>query len=274
MKQEVFEQLKAELIAAAGAAGAYCDEYTRAKNASTETELLQVIKDNLIWCSKKAIIGEDFFARFTPEVYMASGIPNNGKENIGWANTGYSNTGSSNTGDSNTGYRNTGDSNTGYRNTGDWNTGSRNTGDSNTGDSNTGDWNTGDWNTGYSNTGYSNTGDRNTGAFCTTTNPKIEMFNKPSDWTTADFLNSKAYSIMCQGLIPNIWIDSDSMTDEEKAMYPQHTTTGGYLKSISLKEAWANMWPNLNADAQKAFTILPNFCPSIFEEITGIKISN
>jgi hypothetical protein len=73
-------------------------------------------------------------------------------------------------------------------------------------------------------------------------------------------------------LKPNIWVWSSEMTDAEKEKLPTHETTGGYLKSIPYKEAWANLWGNLTDEKKKVFTSLPNFDRAKFEEITGIKI--
>jgi hypothetical protein len=199
-----------------------------------------------------------------------TGDSNTGNWNTGNWNTGNRNTGYSNTGDRNTGDRNTGNWNTGDRNTGDRNTGNWNTGDSNTGNWNTGNWNTGNWNTGNRNTGYSNTGDRNTGLFCTGKAP-FPIFNKPSSWTEEDFLNSRAYSLLCQ-VDTKMWIYSENMTPEEKEKNPSHKTCGGYLKDIPFKEAFQNQWHNWNESNRKAFKDLPNFDAAIFEEITGVKI--
>jgi hypothetical protein len=196
---------------------------------------------------------------------------NTGNWNTGYRNTGNWNTGYRNTGDRNTGNWNTGYRNTGYSNTGNWNTGYRNTGDRNTGNWNTGDRNTGNWNTGDRNTGYSNTGDRNTGVFCTG-HKTVDFFNKPSDWTENDFLNSKAYFLLRDYVETKIWVYPDSMTEEEKTKNPSWKTCDGYLKDIPFKEAFQNAWHNWNATNRKAFADLPNFDADIFFQITGVKI--
>jgi len=146
-----------------------------------------------------------------------------------------------------------------------------NIGKDNTGRSNSGNWNSGNWNSGNRNSGDSNSGYRNSGAFCTDLNPTIWLFNKPSRILVRDWENSRAYRIMNEFLQPNIWIYENAMSDEEKESNPSYKTTGGYLKSISLKEAWQNMWPNLSDENKKEFTSLPNFDAKIFKEITGIK---
>ena len=207
-----------------------------------------------------------------------TGNRNTGDWNTGNRNTGDWNTGDRNTGDWNTGDRNTGNGNTGNRNTGNRNTGNRNTGNGNTGDRNTGDWNTGDGNTGDRNTGNGNTGDwnsaeRSTGCFNTETE-NIRLFNKPSDWTYRDWLNSKAWYVMTD--CPHtrtIWIDSENMIDSEKEENPTWECTGGYLKTILVtnrdKQAW---WDNLDESDKESVISLPNFDKDIFKEVTGIEV--
>ena len=107
----------------------------------------------------------------------------------------------SNTYTSSSGYCNTGVMNIGYFNTGDFNSGNYNSGTGNEGRSNSGDWNSGRWNTGDRNIGNYNCGDwnsgsRHVGVFNCGTNPKIEMFDKESNWTITDWYSSKAYEVM------------------------------------------------------------------------------
>jgi hypothetical protein len=199
--------------------------------------------------------------------YEVLDLVNLGKDCTGFCNTGNRNTGDWNTGDWNTGDWNTGDWNTGDWNTGDWNTGDWNTGDWNTGDCNTGDWNTGDWNTGdWNNTNFS------AGCF-NTEEPKIIMFDKPSEWTIRDWWNSDARCLMNR--IPkNVveWIYSENMTDEEKAAHPEHETTGGYLKVLDEKDCGQMWWNNLSDREKDIIKALPNFDPDKFFKCTGIKI--
>ena len=236
----------------------------------------------------------------TNKLYIIREIPweevqkvcNTGNRNTGNRNTGDWNTGNRNTGDWNTGNRNTGNRNTGDWNTGDCNTGDWNTGDWNTGNRNTGDWNTGDWNTGNRNTGNRNTGNRNTGDWNTgdcntgdwnkasfnngcfmTIEPKISMFNKPSDWTLRDWWNSRACYLMNQ--IPkNVveWIPNYRMTNEEKAAHPEYKTTEGYLKVLDESENAQLWWDSLNDEDRDEIKALPNFDAEIFRECTGIRI--
>ena len=194
-------------------------------------------------------------------------IVNEGKNCTGLCNTGDRNTGERNTGYCNTGNRNTGNCNTGNRNTGNCNTGDRNTGERNTGNWNTGNWNTGDWNTGDWNKSSFNTGCFNT------EEEKIRLFNKPSSWTYPDWLNSMARHLLNQ--IPkNVveWVCSENMTDEEKAQYPTHKTTGGYLKVLDEPDCAALWWGTLDDADKQTIMSIPNFDKAVFKEITGIDV--
>ena len=157
----------------------------------------------------------------------------------------------------NSGDWNSGNRNSGYYNSGDWNSGYYNSGDCNSGNRNSGDWNK---------TCFSN------GCF-NTESPKIFLFNKPSDWTYQDWLNSDARWIL-NGIPSNVleWIRSDDMTDEEKAAHPEHQVTEGYLKHIE-KETGRQMWWDSLSDKKKEIIMnLPNFDKAIFKEITGIEV--
>ena len=167
-------------------------------------------------------------------------------------NTGKGCTGLCNSGDCNSGNRNSGNRNSGDCNSGDWNSGNRNSGD----------WNSGDWNK----CSFSN------GCF-NTVSPKIYLFNKPSEWTYQDWLNSEARYLLNQ--IPGDvleYIYLSDMTDEEKAAHPEAETTGGYLKILDNSECAVIWWRGLS-DRQKAvITAIPNFDKEIFKQITGIDV--
>ena len=167
-----------------------------------------------------------------------------------------------NTGKGCTGLCNSGNRNSGNRNSGDWNSGDWNSGDCNSGNRNSGDWNSGDWNK----CSFSN------GCF-NTVSPKIYLFNKPSEWTYQDWLNSEARYLLNQ--IPGDvleYIYLSDMTDEEKAEHPEAETTGGYLKILDNSECAVIWWRGLS-DRQKAvITAIPNFDKEIFKQITGIDV--
>ena len=106
------------------------------------------------------------------------------------------------------------------------NTGKGCTGLCNSGDCNSGNRNSGDWNK----CSFSN------GCF-NTVEPKIYLFNKPSDWTYRDWLNSDARYLLNQipgDVLEYVWFED--MTDEEKTAHPEAKTTGGYLKQLDNSE--------------------------------------
>ena len=200
-------------------------------------------------------------------------IVNIGKNCTGCRNTGDWNTGNCNTGNCNTGNRNTGNCNTGDYNTGGWNTGNRNTGNCNTGDYNTGNRSTGNRNTGDYNTGDWNKSSFNTGCF-NTEEQKIMLFNKPSDMTYREWLESDARWLLNQ--IPKDvveWVYEEDMTDEEKAAHPTYETTGGYLKVLDESECGQLWWNGLSDKDKFIIKAIPNFDADIFEKCTGIKVN-
>ncbi|EII6832854.1 PPE family protein [Clostridioides difficile] len=202
-------------------------------------------------------------------------IVNIGNNNTGYGNTGNYNTGYGNTGNWNTGNYNTGNRNTGYCNSGNWNTGNYNTGNHNTGYCNSGNWNEGCWNTGNYNIGNCNSGDwnigdYNAGVFCTDV-PKIRMFNKETDLTYEDWMNSEARNILKRNSYLTKWIRIDDMTEEEEKNNPGYEINNGYLKVFTFEEMCKNMWDSLTEEEKKIIMEIPNFDRGIFKEITGIE---
>ncbi|HBF7929040.1 TPA: hypothetical protein KOY26_001510 [Clostridioides difficile] len=203
-------------------------------------------------------------------------IVNIGNNNTGYGNTGDYNTGYCNSGNWNTGNYNTGNRNTGYCNSGNWNTGNYNTGNHNTGYCNSGNWNEGCWNTGNYNIGNCNSGDwnigdYNAGVFCTDV-PKIRMFNKETDLTYKDWMNSEARNILKRNSYLTKWIRIDDMTEEEKENNPGYEINNGYLKVFTFEEMCKNMWDSLTEEEKKIIMEIPNFDRGIFKEITGIEV--
>jgi hypothetical protein len=195
---------------------------------------------------------------------------NTGKGNTGIKNTGSYNIGNFNTGDWNTGDWNTGDWNSGHCNTGDWNSGHCNTGDCNSGDNNTGNYNKGNYNI-----GDCNLGNKKLGCFCTDDNDKhetIKLFNKESDWTLDTWKNSYAFEIINNCFELTLWVNECDMTGKEKEEHSEYKVTKGYLKELSYKEAWRNMWNRIDDKERLTFVSLPNFDKDIFKTITGIDI--
>ena len=210
-----------------------------------------------------------------------TGDCNSGNYNTGDFNTGDCNIGNCNSGDYNSGYRNSGnrnsgDHNSGDRNSGDYNSGYRNSGDHNSGDHNSGDYNSGYRNSGNRNSGYRNSGDYNSGNynsgfFCSST-PTVTFFNKPTNLTFDEAYALKGIKTIEIRYRNNIWVPSDYMSDSEKKEHPEYKTTKGYLKTLSYKAAWTEMWKRLfDAEKQSVYD-LPNFDKDIFFEITGIRV--
>ena len=172
---------------------------------------------------------------------------------------------------------NTGKGCTGLCNSGDWNSGNRNSGDCNSGDWNSGNRNSGDWNSGDWNSGNRNSGDWNKCSFSNgcfnTVEPKIYLFNKPSDWTYRDWLNSDARYLLNQipgDVLEYVWFED--MTDEEKTAHPEAKTTGGYLKQLDNSECGSIWWRGLNDYEKSIIKAIPNFDKEIFKEITGVDV--
>ena len=177
-----------------------------------------------------------------------------------------------NTGKGCTGLCNSGNRNSGNRNSGDWNSGDCNSGNRNSGNRNSGDWNSGDWNSGDWNSGDWNKCSFSNGCF-NTVEPKIYLFNKPSDWTYRDWLNSDARYLLNQipgDVLEYVWFED--MTDEEKAAHPEAKTTGGYLKQLDNSECGSIWWRGLNDYEKSIIKAIPNFDKEIFKEITGVDV--
>ena len=160
------------------------------------------------------------------------------------------------------GLGNIGNCNSGNWNSGNCNSGHRNSGDCNSGHRNSGDCNSGDWNK----CNFSN------GCF-NTIEPKIFLFNQPSDWTYMEWLTSDACYILHH--IPNCALEYvliNNMTDTEKAAHPEAEVTGGYLKQLDNSERVSIWWRGLSGYEKSIIKAIPNFDKEIFKEITGIDV--
>jgi hypothetical protein len=210
-----------------------------------------------------------------------SGDNNSGNRNSGYNNSGYRNSGYGNSGYGNSGYRNSGDNNSGdnnsgYRNSGYGNSGYGNSGYRNSGHGNTGDYNTGHLNIGSYNTGDFNTTDNSTGFFCTENN-KLMIFDKETDMTREEFMNSRAYKLIIQSIGSQtssvLWTSASNMTKKEKEEYPSFETTGGYLKQRDIKKSYIEWWSKLRDDEKDSIKEIPNFDAKKFKFITGINVN-
>ena len=100
------------------------------------------------------------------------------------------------------------------------------------------------------------------------------MFNRPSDITYREWLNSDARYLLNR--IPKKvveWISDNDMTDKEKEENPTYKTTGGYLKVLDESESTQIWWDGLSESDKSTIKAIPNFDSKIFEECTGIKIT-
>ena len=216
-----------------------------------------------------------------------SGNCNSGNCNSGDCNSGDFNSGNCNSGDCNSGDCNSGNYNSGNYNSGNYNSGNCNSGDCNSGNYNSGNCNSGNYNSGNFNSGNCNSGDCNSGDFnsgdynkCSFSNgcfntvePKIYMFNKPSEWTYRDWLNSEARYLLNQipsDILEYVWFED--MTSEEKAAHPEAEVTGGYLKQIDNPKCGFIWWHELSDYEKRIIKTIPNFDKEIFKEITGIDV--
>ena len=143
---------------------------------------------------------------------------------------------------------NTGRDCTGRGNSGDYNSGDWNSGSDNSGHYNSGDYNSGNWNSGNCNSGDCNSGDWNKASFSNgcfnTCKSKVYFFDKPSEWSYADWKSSAACLIL-SGLAV------------------------GEITSVADRNIW---WRNLSITEKFFIKTMPNFNKEIFKEITGIDI--
>jgi len=70
----------------------------------------------------------------------------------------------------------------------------------------------------------------------------------------------------------NKWIDEADMTDAEKKADPKFFVRGGYLKTYTNEEAWANYWRDSDEKEKQKVLNLPNFDAAVFKEATGIDV--
>ena len=160
--------------------------------------------------------------------------------------------------------------NIGNRNSGNWNSGNCNSGNYNSGNCNSGNRNSGNWNSGNCNSGNRNSGNWNSGnwnsGFFNTDSPLVRIFNKETDISrdNIDFPSFLYFELI-------IWVSHDTATDEEKEVHKKEIETcGGFIKTISYKEAFRIAWNKASNEEHKKLLKLPNWNNEIFKEISGI----
>jgi len=170
------------------------------------------------------------------------------------------NSGDWNSGNWNSGDWNSGNWNSGNRNSGDWNSGNRNSGNCNSGNCNSGNRNSGDWNSGNWNSGDWNSG------FFNTNEPPVRIFNKNTK-TKKENINFPSFL----SFDLTLWVSHDTATEEEKKIHKKEIeTAGGFLKTLTYKEAFRRAWNRATKEEHKKLLALPNWNNKIFKEISGI----
>ena len=141
-------------------------------------------------------------------------------------------------------------------NTGLFNSGYRNSGDRNSGDLNSGDLNSGDRNSGvFNKTNGSN------GVFCNI-EPKICIFNIPTDWTLKEFYMSKYYSAIISSDFP--------LTEWKPKETPGENGVDGELVVNTYEDACRRWWDGMTNSNKEVIKSIPNFNIDVFCDITGI----
>ena len=138
--------------------------------------------------------------------------------------------------------------------TGDYSTGYYSTGNYSTGDYSTGDWSISNYSTGH---------------FSTIDYSSFGAFNKPC--TLKEWSNAVKPNFLYFTLIK--WVKESAMTEKEKQNNPSYKTTGGYLKVYGYKEAWRIAFNGASDEEVEQLKALPNFDAKVFEEISGIDIT-
>lgn len=102
---------------------------------------------------------------------------------------------------------------------------------------------------------------------------EIVLFNKPSNMTYSEWLDSDARYLLNQ--IPKDvveWVYEEDMTNEEKAAHPTYETTGGYLKVLDESECGQLWWGSLSDRRKEIIKAIPNFDAEIFFQCTGVRV--
>ena len=72
----------------------------------------------------------------------------------------------------------------------------------------------------------------------------------------------------------NVWVDKKDMTDDEKDNNSVYKEIGGFLRTLTYKDAWKKWWEDSKKSDREAITGLKYFKADIFKGITGIEIKD
>lgn len=115
------------------------------------------------------------------------------------------------------------------------------------------------------NSGNRNSGNRNSGYF-NTDSPLVRIFNKETNVPRDDI---DFPSFLYFDLV--VWVSYDTATEEEKEEHKiDIETCGGFLKTLSYKEAFRIAWDKADKEEHRKLLNLPNWNNEIFMEISGI----
>ena len=130
---------------------------------------------------------------------------------------------------------------------------------------NSGNYNSGNWNSGNYNSGNWNSGNYNSGFF-NTDSPLVRIFNKETNVPRDDIdFPSFLYFDL------TVWVSHGIATEEEKEEHKTEIETyGGFLKTLSYKEAFRIAWDKADKEERKKLLNLPNWDNAIFKDISGI----
>ena len=230
----------------------FCREINRIECVSdyklSKSRVCEVVAEGSVVSSDDAKFG-------TNRIMILRELTREEIEKYGNSNSGNRNSGNRNSGDWNSGNNNSGNRNSGNRNSGDWNSGNRNSGNWNSGNWNSGDCNSGNWNSGNSNSGYFNVD-----------SPLVRIFGKETDVKKEDIdFPSWLYFGLTQ------WVSHDTATDKEKKEHKNEIEiSGGFLKTLTYKEAFRLAWRKVEFSERKKLFSLPNWNNEIFMQISGI----
>jgi len=68
------------------------------------------------------------------------------------------------------------------------------------------------------------------------------------------------------------WVEAEEMTDQEKLSHADYKTTGGFLRVVSLPEAFAKAWAEDEAQDVGLVEALPGFDRDVWLEITELDL--
>ncbi len=133
----------------------------------------------------------------------------------------------------------------------------------NSGIFNSGDRNSGSFNSGDYNSGLFNKTNNSNGIFCNK-EPKICIFNIPTDWTLSEFRKSKYYrAIKSSDFSLTEWVSAPDYTQQKAG-------PDGKLKTNAYEEACRKWWNGLTEENKAIIKDIPNFNVDVFCDITGI----